>query len=261
MNVLYETRLLNPNGEERVYVGIHSLDRGPLWSEDCRTGYIGSGGVFNKSKKLAGYEKTLKSGWRVLSVIELKQNATLQDESFLIKKYQTLFGVAPECGKLVTDKFTLGICVNVSSGSDNLTSLEIRKKAADARTEYYRTDAGRKDLRSRSERNSSENRSRVMRNNPDLVAKFVKAGHSEDARRKRHESYVASGNAKRVSYLGNAVLMSRGRKCILQDGFVGISSEIVSHTGLVKGSVGAKMSEAFKKGESRCRGWIFKPVK
>lgn len=258
MNVLYETRLLNPKGELRIYVGIHSLSVSPLWKSDLRSGYIGSGGMFNDQTKKVGYECALKSGWKVLEVTCVKENATLEDEDLLIRESWAKYGVAPECINLVEPGFIVGSCINVSKGSSNLARDEIRGKASDARTEYYRTEEGREDLRNRSKKYTSEQRSHDMRNNPGRLDKWVSAGHSVEARMKRRESYRNSGNAKRVSDLGNAVIMAKGRKCILNDGFVGICSEIAEHTGLKKGSVGAKMSEAYKLGESKCKNWIFR---
>lgn len=81
-------------------------------------------------------------------------------------------------------------------------------------------------------------------------------GTMEEALRKATEAARSHESRER----SRKTRIANARKCILQDGFVGTLPEIVEHTGLKEGSVGAKMSQAYKLGESKIKGWIFKPL-
>jgi len=56
-------------------------------------------------------------------------------------------------------------------------------------------------------------------------------------------------------------MVKAGMESFVCDGFVGVVSEVAKHTGLKKGSVGAKFTLAYRNGESTCMGWTFKPYK
>lgn len=54
--------------------------------------------------------------------------------------------------------------------------------------------------------------------------------------------------------------ISRARKCLLDDGFIGNKPEIVEHTKLPRGTVSAAMSKAARYGEFVSAGWTFKII-
>lgn len=123
--------------------------------------------------------------------------------------------------------------------------------------------------------NNAEQATEAARSKESRIKKVEHTDYKE-VQRKRFETLTkekrSMAAAKTAAKLGpdfyrnlikkhNDAVYSSGRRCILNDGFVGVVSDIVAHTGLPKGSVGAKVSQAYKYGESKCQGWIFRPLR
>ena len=160
MVVLYKTVLIDPEGREGWYYGIHQTQlsdrQSPMWDKDHPDGYIGSGGLFQS--KDSGFIRTLKPGWRHVSteVLEELTGYDLGRERELIKESWELYGVHPQvrawgAAHNIKLPYKDGIVLNCQATSaENLwptdgsvspcNTEEALKKKSDSLRNRYETD-------------------------------------------------------------------------------------------------------------------------